>query len=127
MCIRNKISIGIVEDHLLFRKSVVTFLNSTNSCKVAFELSNGRDVVNQLKKHSPNILLLDLQMPEVDGFEALQEIREKIPTQKIIIYSSLYTREVGLTVIENQIQDYLPKQVPLEVLQRTIEKINDAN
>lgn len=121
---KKPIKIGIAEDHLLFRKSVCDFLNKTNECEIVFEQSSGADIITNLEKHEPDVLLLDLQMPNVDGFTALKEISKKRPAQKIIIYSSLFTKQDGLFAFGNKIKDYLPKHVSLEEVLETILKVS---
>lgn len=121
-----KIRIGIAEDHLLFRKSICNFLNATGRCLVVLEQKNGADIIANIEKHQPDVLLLDLQMPEIDGFETLKLIRAKKPLQKVIIYSSLYPRNLGLKVFGDAIQDYLPKHTSPDGILASVLRVSDA-
>lgn len=121
-----KIRIGIAEDHLLFRKSICNFLNATGRCIVVLEQKNGADIIANIEKYQPDVLLLDLQMPEIDGFETLKLIREKKPLQKVIIYSSLYTKKLGMMTFGDKIQDYLPKHTSPDELLKTLIKVYDG-
>lgn len=120
----SKIKIAIAEDHLLFRKSVCDYLNKSGLCEVVLEQSTGADIVANLAIHKPDVLILDLQMPDVDGFKALEDIRENIPMQKVIIYSSLFSRALGLKGFGDKIQDYLPKHTSPEEVLEAILRVN---
>ena len=84
----NVIKIGIADDHLLVRDGFVSILNSCKDFEVVFEVSNGKELLKALKETRPDIVLLDIAMPVVDGITAIKEMRRKHSRIKIVIISA---------------------------------------
>ncbi len=84
----NPISLLLVEDHQLTRIGLKTILTRTQDIKVIAEASNGREAVKQACELKPDIILMDVGMPQMDGIEATRLIREKEPTINIIMLTS---------------------------------------
>ena len=78
------ISLFIADDHLIFRKGLVTVLNENPNVKVLDEASNGIELLRKLKKQVPDIILMDIKMPEMDGIKATTKVRELYPQVGII-------------------------------------------
>ena len=70
------IKVLIADDHVLYRAGVKTALSSKNDVKVIAEADNGMHLLNMLKMVQPDVILLDIQMPIMDGVTALPEIKE---------------------------------------------------
>jgi DNA-binding NarL/FixJ family response regulator len=75
----------VVDDHAVIRRGLKTLLESQPDIEVCGEASNGREAVEMAKKNLPDLLLLDLTMPEMDGLEAIRVIREVSPETEIIV------------------------------------------
>lgn len=84
---RTKIQIGVAEDHMLYRDSIVDHLNKQSDFQVVLEAENGEDLLHKLKVEQPDIILLDLRMPVLNGQQTLAEIRKIYPSIKTIILS----------------------------------------
>src|SRR5258708_1083542 len=74
-----------VEGHRLLRNGVGAVLATQADMKVVAEASNGREAIQQFRRHRPDITLMDLQMPEMNGLDALNAIRGEFPEAKIIM------------------------------------------
>lgn len=83
----SRIKLGIAEDHRRFRETIVQVLNQENDFEVILEVSNGKELINQLHKVKPDIILLDIRMPEMDGIETAEKLRHLYPQIKIIALS----------------------------------------
>src|ERR1051326_3254839 len=83
----NKIKYAIAEDHPVFRKGIIAALADTPELKLVLEAENGKELLNGLSKNKPDVILLDLKMPEMDGIETAQQIRKNDDEVKIIIIS----------------------------------------
>ena len=82
------IRILTVDDHLMFREGLAAVLATQPDMSVVAQASNGREAIQQFRKHHPDITLMDLQMPEMNGLEAMVAIRSEFPEAKIIILTT---------------------------------------
>ena len=88
------ISILTVDDHKMFREGLAMVLATQPDMHLVAQATNGREAVQQFRKHHPDITLMDLQMPEMNGLEAMVAIRKEFPDAKIIILTT-YESDVG--------------------------------
>ncbi len=78
-----KLRILIADDHGLVRRGAVAVLRARNGWRVVGEAANGREAVEKAIKLKPDVAILDIGMPEWDGFEATQQIVEAVPDTKV--------------------------------------------
>lgn len=106
-----KISVMVVDDSALMRKMISDMINMEDDMEVVNIARNGEDLLEKLKKNVPDVITLDIEMPKMNGIEALKRIVElKIPT-KVIMLSSLTQEgaEVTMECLENGAIDFVPK------------------
>jgi len=89
----NLIRILTVDDHPLLRKGIAALVNAEADLKLVAEASNGKEAVETFRSHQPDVTLMDLQMPEVDGLEAIVAIRREYPDARIIVLTT-YTGDM---------------------------------
>ena len=77
-----------VDDHALLRKGIRTLLGAARDMQLVGEASTGREAVEQFRAHRPDITLMDLQMPDMNGIEAIIAIRGEFPEARIIVLST---------------------------------------
>ena len=84
----DSIRILTVDDHRMFREGLAMVLASQQDMNLVAEASNGREAIQQFRQHRPDITLMDLQMPEMNGLDAMVAIRNEFPQAKIILLTT---------------------------------------
>jgi DNA-binding NarL/FixJ family response regulator len=84
----NIIRILTVDDHPLLRKGIAALVNTEPDLKLVAEASNGKEAIDAFRTHRPDVTLMDLQMPGVDGLEAIQVIRGEFPDARVIVLTT---------------------------------------
>ena len=105
-----KIKILLVDDHHIVRKGLALLLNSQDDFEVIGEATNGAEAVQQVKELSPDIVLMDLVMPVLNGIEATRQIIACNPKQKILILTSFSDQNYAIPVLEAGASGYLLKE-----------------
>jgi DNA-binding NarL/FixJ family response regulator len=117
--------IAIVDDHQLFRKSLVHLVNTFDGVEVVLQAGNGKEFLEKLVDVSVDLVLLDIQMPEMDGFETCKVLREQYPDLYILIISQLTTKESIHRVMEMGAHGFFTKNSDPEQLAQAITSISD--
>ena len=89
----NLIRILTVDDHPLLRKGIAALVNPEPDLKLVAEAANGKEAIEAFRSHQPDVTLMDLQMPELDGLEAIVAIRREHPEARIIVLTT-YTGDM---------------------------------
>lgn len=84
----NLIRILTVDDHPLLRKGIAALVNAEPDLKLVAEASNAKEAIDAFRSHRPDVTLMDLQMPEVDGIETIEAIRRESPDARIIVLTT---------------------------------------
>lgn len=82
---RNPIRIMAVDDHAIFRQGIAGLLMDEEDMHLVAEASNGREAIQQFRAHRPEVTLMDIDMPEMNGLDALIALRGEFPNAKIIV------------------------------------------
>ena len=88
MSAAGSIRILTVDDHPVLREGIAAVLASEQDMLLVAEASNGREAVEQFRTHHPDVTLMDVQMPEVNGIDAIVKIREEFPDARIIVLTT---------------------------------------
>ena len=107
----DKIGVLIVDDHAVVRQGLRTLVELQEDLEVLGEAANGLEAVEQASQLLPDVVLMDLQMPEMDGIEATRRIRSLSPTTKVIILTSFAEDDNVFPSIKAGAQGYLLKNV----------------
>src|SRR5215813_1629229 len=121
---RDAIRILAVDDHPLFRNGIAAMLATQPDMNLVAEASNGREAIKQFRTHQPDITLMDLQMPEMNGLDAMLAIRGEFPDARIIVLTT-YTGDVQvLRAMKVGARAYLLKSLLDKELLETIRAVH---
>ena len=119
---QNNLTVLLCDDSALIRKKLRSILEKCG-CKEIFEAENGVEAVEQAKTYTPDVIFLDIVMPDKDGIEALKEIKEFKQDVKVVMASSVGTSNLLKEALENGAYDFIQKPLMLEMVVNIIEKI----
>jgi DNA-binding NarL/FixJ family response regulator len=104
-----QIRILAVDDHVLVREGIAVLLSTEPDMALVAEASNGREAIQQFRAHRPDITLMDLQMPEMNGLDAIISIRGEFREAKIIVLTTYKGDVQILRAVKAGVQGYLLK------------------
>src|SRR5947207_10099447 len=114
-----KITVLLADDHTVVREGLKLLLNSADDMEVVGEVENGRQAVQMAKKLQPDVVVLDLVMPVLNGVEAARQITREVPASKVLVLSSYSDDERVQQLIEDGATGYLVKQTAANDLLKT--------
>ena len=114
----------IADDHPVVREGLRALVNSQQDMEVVSEAANGKQAVQQVLQHRPDVLLLDLRMPEMNAIEAIHAILEKVPEARIIVHSTYNGDEDIYQALKAGAKAYLLKDSPREQLLESIRSVH---
>ena len=109
-------SVLIVDDHALLRTGVANIINHEPDLQVVAEAANGLEAVDAFERHRPDVTLLDLRMPVMEGVEAVRRIRERDPHAKVIVLTTYDTDEDISRALKAGAKAYILKDIAADAL-----------
>ena len=119
-----QIRILAVDDHALVREGIAVLVGTQPDMTLVAEASNGREAIQQFRTHHPAVTLMDLQMPEMNGFDAIVAIRGEFPDAKIIVLTTYKGDVQILRSLKAGAQGYLLKNTFHKELVETIRAVH---
>lgn len=119
------IRIAAADDQKTFRQSLVRAINFMDGLEVVIEAGNGKELIEKLDQVPADVIMLDLNMPEMDGISATLAIRDRFPEMKIIILSQYDDDSHIIHLVENGAHAYLTKNAELEEIDAAIRAVHD--
>lgn len=108
------IRILVADDHPVVRDGLVAILSTQQDLQVVAEAGSGQEVLTRVGQTRPDVILLDLEMPEMDGVATLRRLREEDPEARVIIFTAFDSDERILAAVQAGAQGYLLKGAPRE-------------
>ena len=107
----DRVRILIVDDHAVVRQGLITFLELQDEIEVVGEASNGKEAIQKVQELEPDVVLMDLVMPVMDGLTAIKAIKQLRPSTEVIALTSFADDEKVFTAIRSGATGYLLKDV----------------
>ncbi len=118
------IRILVVDDHSLVREGIAMFIGGQSDMRLVAEASNGREAIQQFREHHPDVTLMDLQMPEMNGLDAIIAIRNESQEARIIVLTTYKGDVQVLRALKAGARAYLLKSLLRKELLDTIRAVH---
>lgn len=120
------IKVAIADDHKIFRDGIRMALSGKEYLKIIWEAEDGKDLLHKIKIKTPNVLLMDIRMPEMDGINAISLLRKEYEEVKIIVLTMYDDQEMISKMMEMGANAYLTKTTdPEEIYNAILTCMND--
>ncbi len=106
----SKIRVLLVDDHAIMRDGISALLDLQDDIEIVGEASEGKEAIEKARELVPDVVVMDISMPEMDGLEATRRIKKKDPTVKVLVLTQHDDREYILSTIKSGSDGYLPKR-----------------
>jgi two-component system NarL family response regulator len=120
------IRVLIVDDHPMVAQGIQSVLESYDELEIVGVLSNGREVVDQLQNLNPDVILMDLNMPEMGGLTATEMVIEQRPGTRVLVLSMHDSPEYISSALAHGAMGYILKDVPTDEIKQAIDAVMDG-
>lgn len=124
---KKKLNVYIADDHTLFRKAMVNLLQTFERIGSVKDAENGKDLLNLVRGELPDVVIVDLQMPIMDGVEACEKIVATYPDIKIIVLTMHDSEKYILHIMEMGVHAFLLKNTEPDELEKAIHAVVDKD
>lgn len=121
------IRILVADDHPVVRDGLVAILSTQPDFEVIGQAGTGQEVIERVDALEPDVVLLDLEMPELDGVETLHRLRQANATAQVIVFTAFDTDERILGAVQAGARGYLLKGAPREELFNAVRVVHQGN
>ncbi|MDD5655862.1 MAG: response regulator transcription factor [Elusimicrobia bacterium] len=113
---KKRVRVLIADDQTLFREGIKDLLENEKMVEVIGEAADGQDVIRQARKLKPDVILMDIKLPQIDGIAATRQIRKECPNTNVLILSSYEDEAHVMESIQAGANGYLSKMLPASEL-----------
>ena len=118
--------VGLAEDHAELRTTIRLFLGLSKNVEVVFEAKNGREAIDAVQQHQPDVLVMDVRMPELDGLAAARQIANLSLPTRVILITSFKGPGIVQAVIDAGAHGFVSKDDLIELLPLAIETVGQG-
>jgi DNA-binding NarL/FixJ family response regulator len=122
-----QISVLLADDHTVVRQGLCALLEAQSDIKIVGEAANGRQAVDLAKKTLPDVVLMDLAMPVLNGLEATRQIRRNVPSAKVLVLTSYDDDQYVQQIVQAGASGYLIKQTAANDLLGALRSVQQGN
>src|SRR5579864_493120 len=123
---KKKIQVLIVDDHYLIRIGLANSLNVENDMVCIAEARTGAEAIELYRKHQPDIVLMDLRLPDMNGIETTVKLRSEFPNATVIMISTFDGEEDIFRSLQAGARSYVPKDISRDELLQTIRNAHNG-
>ena len=122
--VNKKIKVLLVDDHPVVRKGLHSCLANRDNLKVVGEACDGAEAIQKVKELDPDVVLMDINMPGMDGLQVTEALRKDAPRTRVLVLSVHDTRDYVMRIVKAGARGYVLKDTPPDELVRAIETVN---
>jgi DNA-binding NarL/FixJ family response regulator len=126
MIMKDSIKLLIVDDHPVVRDGLVAILSIQPDFQVIGEATSGEDALAFVRQHQPDVILMDLEMPGMDGVETIRLLREDQPDVRVVVFTAFDTDERILNAVQAGAKGYLLKGAPRDELFNAVRVVHQG-
>ena len=123
---RRRIRLLLVDDHPVVRKGIAYALKKHSELQIVGEAAEGREAVRQALKLKPDVVLMDIEMPEMNGFTATEMLRKQLPATRVLMLSAYNNDAFVARSIESGAWGHVSKDTNAKELVRAIEAVHSG-
>ncbi len=123
----DKIKILVVDDHAVLRDGIHALVDLHDDLEIVGEASEGKEAVAKAQELMPDVVIMDIAMPGMDGLEATRRIRKKHPKMKVLVLTQHDNKEYILSVIKAGAAGYVPKRALVSELVSAIRSVKEGD
>src|SRR5262245_22188428 len=124
---KNRIKLLIVDDHPVVRRGISMCLSHHEQLEVVGEASDGREAIRRARELQPDIALMDIDMPQMNGLAVAEVLHREMPKIKVLILSMHGNTEYVLRILQSGARGFVLKEAPAEELVRAIETVQNGD
>ncbi len=121
----SKIKIAIADDYKIYRDGLKVGLSADENLDVIMEADNGEELLKGLETNTPDVIIMDLKMPLMDGMEATKAVRKKYPTIKVLVVTMYDDDKFIIHMMENGANGYLLKNAEPDEIRKSIYAVHE--
>jgi DNA-binding NarL/FixJ family response regulator len=121
-----KIRIMIVDDHIVMRMGLGTAISGEPDMEIVAEAEDGVEAISAYRKHSPDVVIMDLRMPQQGGIETMRTLREEFKDARVLVYSNFASGDEVYDAFKGGACGYVVKDMPLEQLLKAIRTVHQG-
>ncbi len=121
-----KIRILLVDDHIVMRMGLVTATNGEPDMEVIADADNGTDAINAYRTHLPDVVVLDLRMPGMNGIETIKKLRDEFSNARVLVFSNYASGDEVYQAVKAGACGFVMKEMPLDRLLEAIRKVHQG-
>jgi two-component system response regulator DegU len=122
----NRISVLIADDHTMLRQGLKQILELEDDIEVVAQASNGSEAIQLAKEHRPDVILMDINMPGINGLQAIKQIKDERLTSRIIVLTIHEDREYLFKTLQMGAEGYVLKDAEPKVLVDAIRNVHSG-
>jgi len=127
MLTTKQIKILTVDDHPLLRQGIAAVIQGEKDMLIVGEAANGREAIDMFRRHRPDVTLMDLQMPDLNGIDAIVTIRQEYPQARIIVLTTYEGDALARRALKAGVVGYILKDMIRTELLEAIRSVNAGN